>query len=119
MSTTFSRAQQPRLDLGLALVDVERRTRELARPESVDERRLVHDRPARGVDENGGTRHRAKRGPVDEVPRLRRERHVDADDVRLGEERVEVVGSACERRAGAECLGQRRRLASDSAGSRR
>ena len=38
------------------------------------------------------------------------------DDVRLGEERVEVVVTAGEGRAGAERLGQRRRLAADPAG---
>ena len=89
-STTFSSVEQARVHLGLALVDVERGARDLALAQRVGERRLVHDRAPRRVDEE---RPPAACGRscarVDQVPRLGRERAVEADDVRGREQLVE------------------------------
>ena len=60
--TTFSSSQEARVDIRLALVDVEGRARDLAFAKSVDERSLVDDRAAGRVDEDGRPLHQAKRG---------------------------------------------------------
>ena len=98
------------------LVDVERRAGDRAVPERRDERRLVDDRASRGVHEHGRRPHPRERRRVDQVPRLRRQRAVQADDVGGLEQRVELVAAAGEDRARAERLGERRRRAPDPSG---
>ena len=105
------------LHLRLALVHVERRACDRARLERGHERALVDDRPPRGVDEHGRRLHRRERGRVDQVARLVRERHVDADHVRVAKEGVEVVAAAGEARLRAERLGEAGGLAADAAGA--
>ena len=116
MSTTLSSPSNPSSTSGSRSNTSSAAPAISPRPQRLDQSPLVDDRAAGGVDEDRGTRHRAERVRVDEVSCLRGERHVEAHDVGLGEERVEVVDTAGEDRAGAECLGQRRRLAADPAG---
>ena len=108
--------EQPLLDLRLPLVDVERGTRDRACPERVDERTLVHDRPAGDVDEHRGRTHRRERRGVDQVARGVGKRDVQADDVRAAEQLAEIVVPPRERGPRTERLGQAGRLAADAPG---
>src|SRR5206468_11959076 len=62
-----------------------------ARDELRDQRLLVHDLAACGVDEARAVAKEREPPRVDETVSLRRERRVDRDDVRLREERVELA----------------------------
>ena len=53
-STVRGALEQPRVDLGLALVDVDARREQPALVQRVGERRLVDDGAARGVHEHRG-----------------------------------------------------------------
>jgi hypothetical protein len=60
------------------------------RPERVDERRLVDDRPPGHVDEERGRLHQPQPSPVEQPDRLVRERACDDDDVGRGEESIQL-----------------------------
>ena len=60
--------------------------------ERPDERRLVHDGTAGGVDSDGRLLHAAQRALVDQVTRLGREQRVQAHEVGLAQQRVRVGG---------------------------
>ena len=68
VSTTFSKESEAFLDLRLALEDVERRPRNDPGAKGLDERPLVHDRPACRVHEDGARAHRRELDRVDQVP---------------------------------------------------
>ena len=72
--------------------DVQRGARELARAQRRDERLLVDERAARGVDEQraGPQQRQARR--VDQAARRRRDRQVEADDVGHRERRLDRLG---------------------------
>ena len=67
------------------------------------ERRLVDDRPARGVDEVGVVAHARERVGVDQVARLGRERAVQRDDVRALEQLGELDPAGLVAGAAASC----------------
>ena len=69
--------------------DVERRGGDLAGPERLDERVLVDELAARGVDEPDAVAHLRERVGADRLPRLRRQRQVQRHEVGGG---VEIVG---------------------------
>jgi hypothetical protein len=73
--------QEIRIHLGLLFVDVQRRARDYPVLERPGERCFVHDRTARRVDEIRGSLHAGERGLVDQMPRLGRQRTMNADDV--------------------------------------
>ena len=60
-----------------------------------DERLLVDDRPAAGVDEHGRRLHPRERGRVDQVAALVGQRQVQRDDVGGGEQLVERHAARC------------------------
>ena len=66
------------MDFRFPLVHVERGAGDQVLLECPGERLFVDDRPARRVHEVRGSLHPRQRTLVDQVPRLRRERHVDA-----------------------------------------
>jgi hypothetical protein len=74
-----------RLDLG----DIDGGRRDLARLQRAVERRLVDDSAARGVHENRRRLHALEGGLVEHVAGLGCERHMHADEVRLGEQLLE------------------------------
>src|SRR6478735_4007684 len=55
------------------------------------ERSLVNDLAARRVDEARAVTEQRKPPRIDEVARLRGQRRMDADDVRLSEQRIELA----------------------------
>src|SRR5262249_28760899 len=65
-----------------------------ARDELLDERHLVDDRPARGVDERRAVLDQREALARDQTARLLREWHVERDDVRGGKELVECDAAA-------------------------
>ena len=71
-----------------------------------DERTLVDDRTASRVDEDRGRAHRGERALVDQVPRLRGQRAVQADDVGRSQDRVQVVVAPGQNRNRPERLGE-------------
>ena len=81
--------QQAGMDGGLVLVDIERRAGNQPLLERPDERRFVDHRAARGVDEIRRPLHARKRLPVDEMPGLGRQVHVERDDVRRIQQAIE------------------------------
>ena len=72
---------EPGRQLGLALVDVEPRAGDDARAQRLHQRRFVHDRPARRVDEVGRGLHQTQAHGVDEVVRGGSVGHVQAHHV--------------------------------------
>lgn len=70
----------------LVLVDVESGPAEMPRRERRDERGLVDERPARGVEQDRAALHRGECARVERVTRLARERRVKGNDVGLGEQ---------------------------------
>ncbi len=71
----------------LDVVDVERRHRRCGRSaQRRDQRRLVDDRPARGVDQVCGRLHGRELLGADQSPAGGRQRHVHGDHVGLGEQ---------------------------------
>ncbi len=70
----------------LAVEHVDRGAGDRSLGERFDQRRLVDDRPARRVDEVRGRLHRAQRFGADEPACFARQRHVQRDDVGLGEQ---------------------------------
>src|SRR5512133_3487445 len=70
--------------------DVEPRT-QTSRDELRHERSLVHDLAARRVDEARAVTEQRKAPRIDETARLRGQRRMDADDGRLGEQRIELA----------------------------
>ena len=116
MSTTFSSERSPCFHCGLVLEDVERSPGDRPCSKCVDERSLVDDRAARRVDQHRRRLHRRETLGVDQVARLDAQRDVDADDVGIGEQTIEVVVPPGQRHAGAEGLGEACRLAPDPAG---
>src|SRR5713226_7859659 len=80
------RVDSERLDL----IHVERSPRQVARSECLDERFLVHDRAAGGVDEEGSALHLRECRGADEGAGVDIERSVDANDVASSQQLVEV-----------------------------
>ena len=76
----------------LLLEDVEPRASEMARGEGRGERRLVDDRPTRGVDEDRALLHPRQLGRAETPSRLRHERRVERQDVGLGQKALEGLG---------------------------
>ena len=90
MTTTFVELEQlARVRLGGE--DVERGAGDLARPDRVRERRLVDELAARGVDDPDAVAHLRERSGVEEAARLLRQRQVEGEEVRGGED---VLGSS-------------------------
>src|SRR5262245_16224114 len=75
---------------GLVVPDVEPGGAELATGQRLEERALVLDGAARGVDVDRARLHEADRLLVDHVPRLGRERRVARQHVDLGQQRLET-----------------------------
>src|SRR5467141_2348028 len=82
------RAFQPGMNGGLVLVNIQRRARNLPALQRRHQRRFVHHRPPRCVDQERCRFHLAEFRRVEQSPRLRQQRHVHADKVRLTEQRV-------------------------------
>ena len=76
----------------LLLINVESQPGEPAVLQRSDDSLGVDELAARGVDQGCAGPEHGQAGAVDEVVRLRRERAVQRDDVRLAEQRVEAVG---------------------------
>ena len=74
----------------LRVEDVERRTRQMARVQRLDQRRGVHQVSPAAVDQDGARLHPGQLFGPDYVPCLVAEPDMEADDVRLLEEGVEV-----------------------------
>ena len=70
----------------LGLEDVDPGARDPAGRERLDERGVVDDRSARGVQEVGGRLHRREEVPVDEAARVVAQREVQRDEVRAPRE---------------------------------
>ena len=81
--------QQIGMHRRLVLVDVERRAGEQVLLQRPRQRLLVDDRAARRVDEIRRALHARQRALVDQMPRLRRQRHVQRDDVRRDQQAIE------------------------------
>ena len=77
-------------DIRLVLEHVERGAGDHAVTQRDGECGLVDDGAARGVHEVGVVAHAGERRGVDQVARLRQERRVERDDVRAGEQLVEL-----------------------------
>src|SRR5205807_8474318 len=71
---------------GLLLEHIDRRARNLSRPEGVRQRRLLDNLAACAVHEDRISPHLRELGRPDEAARLRRERGVNAEDVRILEQ---------------------------------
>ena len=83
-----------RSDGGFALVDVDAGPEVGVRPQVVDQRALVDERPAARVDEDGVVLHEAKLAGADHVARRGVEGNVQADHVCTAQQVVEVIGPA-------------------------
>ena len=81
--------EEPGEDLGLTLVDIERRAGNQAFLERPRQAFFVDDGPARGVDEKRRPLHARERAPIDHVTRRRRQRRVNRDDIRRNQQFVE------------------------------
>ena len=77
----------------LALEHIERRAAETTRSKRRRQRRLVDDAAARRVDQDRVRLHRREPRGVDQMPRRRRERNVQRDDVRGREQLAECDAS--------------------------
>ncbi len=82
--------------LGLLLVDVQAQVAELAALQRADQRRGVDQRAASGVDQHGAALHPRQAVAVDQVAGGRVQRAVQAEDVALGEQGIEVRVLAAE-----------------------
>src|SRR2546423_5356198 len=82
--------REPWVDPGLVLEDVDPGAGDPALLERAHERGLVDDRPPRRVDEERRLLHEPEGALVDEVPGLRQERRVQADEVGLAEDRLRL-----------------------------
>ena len=80
---------KPRLDGWLVLVDVEPGTFDPAFPQSLDQRLLIHDRAARGVDQEMVGSHQPELALPDQMARLIVQIRVDGDEVGFAQEFVE------------------------------
>ena len=78
------------MDRRLALENVEAGAGDAVGFQRLDQRGFVDHRPARGVDQDGRLLHLVELRRADEVVRLVRERHVDRDEVRLGQQPGQV-----------------------------
>ena len=87
VASTFSmRAERVRGAQRLLIEDIDRRAGDLARAERCDQRRLIHDRAARGVDEPRRRLHQREIGGSDKTVRAGAQHEMDGEDVRLPEE---------------------------------
>ena len=93
VSTTFGSPSRRFGHVRLVGEDVEA-GRDAARDELLDERLLVDDRTARGVDQRRAVPHEREPLARDETARLRRQRHVQRDDVGGAEQLVEPDAAA-------------------------
>ena len=75
----------------LDLEDVERRPGYLPFPQRFGKRLLVDQETARRIDEDRGRLHRPQLVPADEMAGFRRQRQVEGNDIRRGEQHFEVV----------------------------
>ena len=82
--------EQLRVNLRLLLVDIEAGGEDAAVLQRRAQGGLVDDRAAGGVDEHRGRLHPLQLWRGDQVPGRLGQRYVDADEVRLAEQRVEV-----------------------------
>ena len=99
-STTFSNASRSGCT-SARLVDVERGAGNQAVLQRPHERGLVHDGPARRVDQIRAALHPRERRLVDQMLRLRRQRAMQRDDVGGGQQAIERHGLAVGHRLGA------------------
>ena len=86
-------------DVAFLFVNIEPEVAELAGLERLDDRERVHERAAAGVDQHRAVLHPRERCGVDDVVILRRERAVQADDVRAREQLIERHVAHAERKA--------------------
>src|SRR5437879_3340846 len=82
------RLEEPGIELRLALEHVQARREDAPFLERPDERRVVDDPAARGVDDHRGRLHLRERRGADEMVDLRRVGHVEADEIGFPEELV-------------------------------
>src|SRR5262245_43453119 len=81
--------EQRRGDVGLMLEHVEAGAGDLPLFQGTRERRLVDDRPARGVDQERGRLHQLQFPLADLMARLGIERRMQRDEIRLREQMIE------------------------------
>ncbi len=91
MTTTLSSSEQ-RPRVRLCGEDVERGAREPSGPKSVEQRLLVDQLPARGVDQVRARLHLSERFRVDAASGLVRERQVERQEVGGGQDLVRRLG---------------------------
>src|SRR5688572_3152101 len=75
-----------RMELRLVLKDIQPGSGNGPLLQGGDEGRFIDDRPSCGIDQDGRTAHECEFWSTDQMSRLRRQGHVDRDDVRLAEE---------------------------------
>ena len=93
VTTTCVEARAAVPEYGSVREDVERGARDLARADRVDERVLVDQPAARGVDDAHAVPHPRERRGVEQPPRLVVEREVERDDVGLPRRRPPSVAA--------------------------
>ena len=94
--------------LGLALIDVEARRQDGLVLQRLDQRRLVHNRAARHVDEDAVGTERLEHGGVDQVPGLRAARRDDEHvDIARHLDEVGIVSVRDARRRPPRVIGHR------------
>src|SRR5712664_1014037 len=82
------RAFQPRMNQRLVLVNIQSRASNYPALQRRHQRRLIHDRSTRCVDQERRRLHPAEFRRVEQSPRLRQQRHVHADKIGLTKKRV-------------------------------
>ncbi len=94
VTTTLSKPQSGMVGgQGLGVEDVEHRAADAAPAQRVQQRGLVHDRPARQVEQPGGGLHRGQLGRAQEAAGLLAQRQRQDHEVRAGERRAEAPSS--------------------------
>src|SRR4029077_2097980 len=81
--------QERRRHLGFVLEYVEASAGDLALPERSRQRLLVDDRPARGIDQEGGRLHQREFTGTDLVPRRRQQRRMQRHEIGIPEQLIE------------------------------
>src|SRR5216683_2011416 len=82
------RAFEPGVNQRLVFVNIQSRARNFPALQRRHQRRFIHHRPTRCVDQERRRLHPVEFRCIEQSPRLRQQRHVHADKVRLTEKRV-------------------------------